>query len=172
MKILVLNGSPRPNGNTAAMVSAFADGAVQAGHEVTVIDIRQKKIAGCLACEYCHGKGEGVCIQKDDMQEIYPLIDQSDMIVFATPVYYFAYTAQMQAAVNRFYPIGSFAEPKKAALFLSSASPDVYDGAVYAYRRTCEFVGMEDLGIFTAYGPENKNPAKLEELRAFGRGLA
>ena len=69
MKILVLNGSPRPNGNTAALVSAFAEGAKENGHEVTVVPICQKKIAGCLACEYCHTKGEGKCIQQDDMRE-------------------------------------------------------------------------------------------------------
>ena len=50
MNILVLNGSPRPNGNTAAMVKAFVDGAETNGHQVTVISVCQKKIAGCLAC--------------------------------------------------------------------------------------------------------------------------
>lgn len=71
MKILVLNGSPRPHGNTAAMVDAFVEGAKEQNHDVTVVSVCQKKIAGCLACEYCHTKGEGRCIQKDDMQEIY-----------------------------------------------------------------------------------------------------
>ena len=68
MNILVLNGSPRPNGNTAAMVKAFVDGAETNGHQVTVISVCQKKIAGCLACEYCHTKGNRNCIQQDDMQ--------------------------------------------------------------------------------------------------------
>ena len=56
MKILILNGSPRPNGNTAAMVAAYAEGAREAGHEATIIDVCKKKINGCLACEYCHAK--------------------------------------------------------------------------------------------------------------------
>lgn len=62
MKILVLNGSPRPNGNMEAMVEAFAEGAKENGHEIIVVPVCQKKIAGCLACEYCHTKGEGRCI--------------------------------------------------------------------------------------------------------------
>lgn len=59
MNILVLNGSPRPNGNTAAMVSAFSEGATENGHQVTVVNVCQKNIAGCLAREYCHTKGNG-----------------------------------------------------------------------------------------------------------------
>ena len=67
MNILVLNGSPRPNSNTSAMVEAFAQGARESGHQVEVVHVCQKKIAGCLACEYCHTKGSGRCIQQDDM---------------------------------------------------------------------------------------------------------
>ena len=77
MQILVLNGSPRPHGNTAAMVEAFRKGAEENGHVVTVVNVCQKKIAGCLACEYCHQEGSGherQCVQKDDMQEVYPLL--------------------------------------------------------------------------------------------------
>ena len=75
MKILVLNGSPRPNGNTAAMVSAFVTGAVASGHKVSVVNVCQKNIHGCLGCEYCHTKGNGSCIQNDDMQKVYPLLE-------------------------------------------------------------------------------------------------
>ena len=66
MKILIFNGSPTQNGNTAAMIDAFLDGVKDNGHDISVIRICQKKIAGCLACEYCHTKGEGKCIQQDD----------------------------------------------------------------------------------------------------------
>lgn len=71
MKILILNGSPRPQGNTAKMAAAFRETAVSAGHEVVSFDVCRMNIKGCLACEYCHGKGGGKCIQKDDMHEIY-----------------------------------------------------------------------------------------------------
>lgn len=57
MKILILNGSPRPDGNTAAMAKAFAKGAAESGHEVNLISVCQKNIDGCLACEYCHTGG-------------------------------------------------------------------------------------------------------------------
>ena len=74
MKILVLNGSPHPQGSTKDMVNAFKKGAESAGHIVDVVDVCKKKIGGCLACEYCHSKGHGECIQKDDMQEVYNLL--------------------------------------------------------------------------------------------------
>ena len=57
MNILVLNGSPRKHGNTAFMIDAFLDGAKQQGHHVDVISVCEKNINGCLACEYCHTKG-------------------------------------------------------------------------------------------------------------------
>ena len=81
MKILILNGSPRPNGNTAAMVRAYAEGASEAGHTVHIVNVCQKKIAGCLACEYCHTKGGGKCIQQDDMQEVYPLLEEGTKLI-------------------------------------------------------------------------------------------
>ena len=69
MRILVLNGSPRPKGNTKQMVDAFREDAESAGHKVDVVDIRRKKISGCLACEYCHTKGNGVCVQREIVTE-------------------------------------------------------------------------------------------------------
>ncbi len=87
MNILVLNGSPRPNGNTSAMAEAFVEGASENGHNITVVAVCRKKIAGCLACEYCHTKGNGRCVQQDEMQEIYPVLEEAEMIVLASPVY-------------------------------------------------------------------------------------
>ena len=63
MKIVVLNGSPRLNGNTAKHVEAFKAGAEAAGNEVVVLTVGKMNVNGCLGCEYCHGKGEGKCIQ-------------------------------------------------------------------------------------------------------------
>ena len=87
MKIAIFNGSPRKE-NTAAMVDAFAQGAKEAGHEVEILHVGKMKIAGCLGCEYCHTKGEGKCVQKDDLEKIMPAYLESDMIVYATPIYY------------------------------------------------------------------------------------
>ena len=103
MKILVLNGSPRNDSNSSAMIEAFKKGAEGNGNEVTVCDVAKMKIAGCLACEYCHTKGEGACIQKDDMQEVFPLLAEADAIVFASPIYYMNISGQLQSVISRFY---------------------------------------------------------------------
>ena len=88
MDILVLNGSPRPQGDTAKMVAVFRDSAERAGHTVTVINVCRINVRGCLACEYCHGKGQGACAQRDDMQMIYEKLRETDMLVLASPIYY------------------------------------------------------------------------------------
>ena len=169
MKIAILNGSPRKQ-NTEAMVNAFAEGAKEAGHEVEILHVGKMKIAGCLGCEYCHGKGEGKCIQKDDMEKLMPAYLESDMIVFASPIYYFSMTAQLEAALQRVYCIGKPAKAAKAALLLSSAS-GAYDAAITQYKAFTGFTGIEDMGVCTATGEENKAETKLAEIRAFAKGL-
>ena len=70
---------------------------------MTVIDVCRKKIGGCLACEYCHTEGRGSCIQKDDMQQVYDLLRQADMLVLASPIYYHGLSGQLKCAIDRFY---------------------------------------------------------------------
>ena len=170
MKIAVLNGSPRKE-NTSAMVRAFMEGAKEAGHIVEEYQVGKMKIAGCLACEYCHTKGNGVCIQKDDLEKIMPAYREADMIVFASPIYYFTMTAQMEAAIQRVYCIGKPAKATKAALLLSSGSPGVYDGAIAQFKAYMGYAGIEVAGVITANGAENKSKAKLNEIKAFAKSL-
>ncbi len=172
MNILVLNGSPRPNGNTTSMIAAFREGVSEAGHLVSVIDICRKKISGCLGCEYCHLQGKGNCIQKDDMQEVYTALNDADMLVIASPIYYFSFTGQLQCAINRIYALGIPKNLKRSMLILSSGSDDVYDGAVYEYKKTCvDHMKLEDMGIFKAFGKQNKSEEVLSRLRNFGKKL-
>ncbi len=170
MKIAVFNGSPRKE-NTFALVEAFREGAESAGHEVEVYHVGQMKIAGCLGCEYCHTKGEGNCIQKDDLEKILPAYKEADMIVLASPVYYFTMTAQMEAAIQRVYCIGKPLKAKKAALLLSSASDGVYDAAVAQFKAYMSYAGIEAAGVITAHGEENKSEAKISEVKEFAKSL-
>ena len=175
MRILVLNGSPRPKGNTRQMTDAFRSGAESAGHRVDVIDVCRKKIAGCLACEYCHTKGNGACVQKDDMQEVYSLLGEADMLVIASPIYYHGVSGQLKCVLDRFYSAAYPRKPrnlKKVAMILSSGDPKMYDGAMFSYKGDfLEYLGLEDMGVFTAYGTENGSASKLKELRDFGKNL-
>ena len=172
MKIVVLIGSPHPDGATSDMVKAFAKGAQEAGHEVVSINVAHRNIRGCMACEYCRKKEKGVCVQKDDMQEIYPEILSADMVVFASPIYYFTLSAQLQAVIHRTYAIDIPKEFKKVALIMSSGSKFVYGAAITEYFQSIvEYWGVENAGIFTANGRQNKSEKKRKELYAFGKSL-
>ncbi len=175
MQILVLNGSPRPNGNTKGMVEAFRDGAVSVGHHVDVVDVCRLKINGCLACEYCHTKSRGACAQKDDMQKIYDLLKEAEMLVLASPIYYHGVTGQLKCVLDRFYSAAYPTKPpklKKAAMILSSGDADMYDGAMFSFQGDfLDYLGLENMGVYTAHGPENGSMKKLKKLRAFGESL-
>ena len=162
MNILILQASPRANGNTAWMADECKKAAEAAGHNVTMVNVARKKIAGCLACEYCHTKGNGACIQKDDMQELYPLMAEAEALVLAAPIYYFTLCAQLQAPIQRMYCVNAPAKVKKMALLTSSYSPGVYDGAIAEYRDICNYWSVEDCGIVTAKNDEQKT----DETRA------
>lgn len=170
MKIAILNGSPRKE-NTSAMVAAFMEGAKAAGHEVEEYQVGKMNIAGCRGCEYCHNKGNGVCIQKDDLEKIMPAYKEADMIVFASPIYYFTMTAQIEAAIQRVFCVGKPLKAKKAAMLLSSGSPGVYDAAIAQFKGYTAYTGIEDVGIITAHGAENKSEAKMNEIREFAKKL-
>lgn len=170
MKITILNGSPRKE-NTAAMAEAFAEGAREAGHEVEILQVGKMKINGCLGCEYCHTKGEGKCVQKDDMEKVIPAYMDSDMIVFATPIYYFDMTAQLAAAIQRVYCIGKPAKATKAAMLISSGSPGTGEGAAVSYKNMLAYMGIEDAGVCALAGEECKSEEKLAEIRAWAKSL-
>ena len=172
MKVLVLNGSPHPNGATADMVSAFEKGAKEAGHEVIIFAVARMNVKGCLGCEYCHNKGEGKCVQQDDMQALYPEFLSADMVVFASPIYYFTLSAQLQAVIHRTYAFGIPKNVKQTALILSSGDAFVYGPAITQYYQSIvEYWGVKNAGIFTANGEKNKSEEKRQELYAFGKAL-
>ncbi len=98
--ILILAGSPRKNGNSAMLCQEFERGAKDAGNNVELIYLRDKKIGYCLACYYCKNH-DGVCIIKDDMAEILDKMNAADVIVMASPVYFYAVDAQMKALIDR-----------------------------------------------------------------------
>lgn len=172
MRILVLNGSPRAQGGTAAMVAAFAEGAREAGHEVDVLDIARMDIHGCWGCEWCHGAGGGSCVQHDGMDAVYPLWDAADMIVIASPVYYGSFSGKMHCAINRTY---AGMKPKrcgKMALFLCSGAHGVYANAEGIYKDCLAgWFGAADCGIFEAATSEAKSPEMANRLLEFGRML-
>jgi len=107
MKVLALNSSPRSSGQskTELMLNHLVDGMRDAGADVEVVHLRKKKINNCLGCFVCWTKTPGQCVQKDDMtNEIFPKMLQSDLMVFATPLYFHSMNAMMSKFMERQLP--------------------------------------------------------------------
>lgn len=125
--ILILSGSPRKNGNSDILCDEFARGAVEAGNIVEKVFLRDKKIGYCNACYYCRNN-DGVCAIKDDMTLILERMHWADVIVLASPVYFYSIDAQMKTVIDRtlaqwtklknkeFYYIMTCADEDKAAM--------------------------------------------------------
>ncbi len=99
MRMLGIYGSPRKGGNTDRMLDAFLEGAVEAGADVERLYVRDLELHGCIACGHCDRKG--FCIQKDDMQKVYPLLEQTTRLVVASPVYFYGVTGQLKLLIDR-----------------------------------------------------------------------
>ena len=88
--IIILNGSPRKSGNTSALTAAFARGAEEAGNKVTEFHLSSMKINGCIGCWQGGKDPEHPCSQRDDMEQIYPAYREADIVVLASPLYYWS----------------------------------------------------------------------------------
>ncbi|MBD5560445.1 MAG: flavodoxin family protein [Clostridia bacterium] len=100
-KIIVLNGSPRPKGNTAAMISAFTEAAEANGHEVERFDAAFHEVGGCHACMRCYSEEGRACVFGEEFNRLAPRILEADVIVFATPVYWYTLPAQIKEVLDK-----------------------------------------------------------------------
>ena len=99
-KVLILSGSPRKGGNSDLLCDEFFKGAQDAGNEVEKIRVASKKIAPCSACYYCRDNG-GACAHRDDMAGILQKMIDADVLVLASPVYFYSIDAQLKAVIDR-----------------------------------------------------------------------
>ena len=119
MKIVILNGSPR-KGNTVTAIQAFKEGA-EKNHEVEVVDTYKLDVSPCKACGVCQCyKG---CVAKDDSNQIVDKLVAADLIVFATPVYWWGMTAQMKMVIDKCYCKGLQLKEKKVGVIVVGGSP-------------------------------------------------
>ncbi len=98
-KVLILSGSPRKGGNSDLLCDEFAKGAAEAGHRVEKIRVAEKRIGYCRACYAC--RETGVCAIRDDMAELMQKIIDCDVLVLASPVYFYSIDAQLKAVIDR-----------------------------------------------------------------------
>ena len=176
--IVVLSGSPRRNGNTDRLAAAFVEGAQSTGKNVTLFRTADMDISGCRGCNRCFDT-KGVCVQTDDMSVILDAIKQADILVLASPVYFFSVSAQLKLAVDRTYALmNAELSVKKAALLLTCGddTEEVAKGAVVTYKTICSYSKWEDAGIIIAprlHSPHDiEGREELEMARKLGREIA
>lgn len=164
MKILVLTGSPRKNGNSNFLADEFGRGASEAGHQVTRFDAAQSNVHPCIACNACGM--DGPCVFKDDFEKVREHIIPADMVVFATPMYYFGISAQLKAVIDRFYALnGQIHVPKKAALLMTYANTSSRQAQPIAshYDTLVDYLGWRDCGRVIAPGVWTEGAIKSTE---------
>ncbi len=176
-KVLILEGSPRPKGNSAILSDEFARGAEEAGCTVEKVRISGKKIAGCLGCNACYRNG-GACVQKDDMAEVREKMLAADVIVLASPIYFYSMTAQMKSVIDRTYAFYQQLEGKTFYFIITCAATDAaYTETMLASLRgfTCCVPNAKEggavLGIGAMDAGDIRSSAAMAEAYQLGRGV-
>ncbi len=182
--VLLFMGSPRQGGNTDLLSDAFLQGAKEAGGEVTKIYLYKKEFLPCVECGGCDESGE--CILKDDMTALYDNIQQADIIVVASPMFFYNITAKTQALVERSqalwirkYVLKQAVEKEKQGVFLSVGATKgkmLFDGSIRVIRYFLDAVGAKlTAGLMfrgiEAKGAIKEHPCALKSARALGAGM-
>ena len=177
MNILILSGSPRKGGNTDLLVEAFVKGASQK-HHVEVVFVRDYKVNPCMGCNVCFKSKDNTCVQKDDMSMIYEKMAHTDMLVIASPVYFYGLSAQLKAIIDRCHnPIRDTFKIKKTAILLVGAAtlPELFDSILAQYQLCLNFFKLEDAGRVLARGAKDKGDIKnidaLNEAFRLGQSI-
>lgn len=187
-RILIVLGGGRRGGNTSQLAEAFAKGAAEAGHQVETISLNETEVKGCLGCNACrYGK---TCIQRDGFNELVPKIKAADLIVFASPLYFWTLSARLKAFIERFYciaqpdenpPYGRYEKyPIKDSLLLMTSADNFFwtfeQAASYYQFALVNYIGFVDKGMLLAGGcgdtngkPGIQNTAHLAAAYQFGK---
>lgn len=157
-KVLILSGSPRKEGNSDLLCDRFAKGAIDGGNEVEKIRIAEKKVGYCLACYYCTEHG-GECVLKDDMAEIMQKIIDCDVLVLASPVYFYSIDAQLKAVIDR--TVARWTEVKDKELYYIVTAADgekeSAETTLACFRGYADCVeGAKEMGVIYGMGVYEK----------------
>ena len=170
--IVVFTGSPRTGGNTDILAGAFIDGALSAGNRVTCFPVGRMDIGGCLDCKYCFSHG-GECMRTDDMQKIYPALRQADILVLATPIYFYGISAQTMLAVDRMFAGCRNPFPISGIVFLAvfgDSDEAAAEPAVAHFRAISHYMDWKNIGTVIQGGVHGSGEIRgMASLAAAGK---
>ncbi len=174
MNILLLTGSPRKNGSTFLLAEEFTAGAREAGHTVQRFDAAFAEIHPCVSCYSCAQHGMQ-CALQDDMEVLKQQLLAADMLVIATPIYYFGFPAQLKVAMDRFNAFNAalMRQRKKAMLLLTCADVEdwISEPIRQQYKVLLRYMGWEDCGILTASGLMQRRDLERTDYPARAREM-
>lgn len=179
-KIVILNGSPHKNGNTSALVRKFTEGAENAGNTVTEFFLDGMEIHGCKGCFGGHSSRACPCVQKDDMAQIYPAVRDCDVIVLATPLYYWNMSGQLRTAVDRLFALeegdGNLLRGHgRGCALLMAAEGNGFEDVLTYFDHLMEHLKWENLGHVLAGGNgeigDIAGKPELEQAYALGKSI-
>lgn len=161
--VLILSGSPRKNGNSDLLCDEFARGASEAGHNVEKIRVAEKNIGNCRACYACRN---GACIQKDDMADVLQKMIDCDVMVLASPVYFYSVCAQLKAVIDR--SVARWTEVKDKEFYYIVTAADAEDEAaettLACFRGYADCVeGAVEKGVIYGMGAYEKGEIKTSK---------
>lgn len=153
-RIVVLVGSMRKGGNTDLLAQSFVEGASK-NNFVEIVSVADYKVNPCVGCNSCFSRAGNQCFQKDDMSKIYEKLKMADMVVIASPVYFYGISAELKAIVDRLHtPMRNEFQIKKLALLLVGAAtlPELFDAIKLQYQLILDFFHLEDAGMVLVRG--------------------
>lgn len=156
--IVILSGSPRRNGNTEILVKSFAEGA-RKHNNVDIVSVIDFKINPCIGCNSCKKNEFNKCFQDDDMSIIYEKLINTDILVIASPIYFYGISSQLKAIIDRFHnPIRNKFKIKKLGLILVGADKleELFDSIIIQYELCLRYFKLEDIGRVLVRGAESK----------------
>ena len=174
-KVLVLSASPRKGGNSDLLCDQFMHGAKEANNQVDKIFLRDKKINYCTGCGACQSNG-GKCVQKDDMAEVLDKMIAADVIVMATPVYFYTMNAQMKTLIDRTYSRYTELTNKEIYFIITAAvhRKEALERTIEGFRGfTSVLNGVKEKGIIYGTGAWNigdiKGTKAMEQAYEMGK---
>lgn len=176
--VIVLTGSMRKDGNTDLLAQAFAEGAKEK-NTVEIISVADIQVNPCTGCNACFKTEGNCCVQEDDMAEIYEKLKKADLLVIASPVYFYGISAQLKAVIDRLHtPMRNSFCIKKLALILVGAAelPQLFDAIKLQYQLILDFFRLEDAGMVLVRGAKDKGDVRngngLAEAFELGRSIS
>lgn len=122
-KILIISSSPRKGGNSDLLCDEFIRGASEAGHKTEKVFLRDKNIHYCIGCGVCNSTAK--CVQSDDMEQILESMVEADVIVLATPVYFYTMDAQLKTLIDRTVPRYTEMRNKELYYVMTAADEEI-----------------------------------------------